>query len=187
MTKRFLHGLAISVLAVGPAMADASIRPWVQMADLCETVLETQSDKALDAYRPAKADNTSAACKFGDLCSHDRAVVNEGGTLELTAVSVASKWIVCTARSITPLSPSEAMGVTKAWEAAQGDAIESGAYALVTLTHKTSINPTAVRCLKDGRTLVRLAMNFDRVADFRVGAALELPKRVKNPCEGGLS
>jgi len=175
---RYFIGIFAGVMLLGGQLqASSMIGPWLEMAEVCETVMVEQNADSLKNYRKAPLQlNVEGMVEL--------AVVHNNGELYLSAAFDDFEWFLCTIRSAEAVSSENLAELIDNWSAAQFAVGKRNGHALIDLGGD-HFAPVRVRCLDNDRITVVFAFLAQGSRDFRVGVTNRLPNGVASPCGGG--
>ncbi len=168
--------ILLSTIQTTTVSADTlAINPWLEMADVCETVISQQSQSILRQYAPApKQLNVEGL--------HEISVHHSTAALIMAAGYVDSKWFLCVVKADYLVNAKDINYLIKAWTTAQHEKINLPEYRSVIIDDGYTIGPARVLCHENGSLSVVFGFSPSE-NEFRIGAMNRIPSSVPNPCE----
>lgn len=161
------------LLACSAVRAEApDERAWVEMMEVCSTMIREQSHAVMEGY--------PAATALLDLAPlPEQAVQHPDASVVANAVSDGSQWFMCIV-SGTPAVKAAESGALVAWIAATlNDQIEEADDLAIVM--EGVFAPVRVTCQDKGKITATFAFPSDD-GEFRIAATNSLPSVMGNPC-----
>lgn len=166
-----------SLLALFSTSAFAETRQadaWIEMSDMCETIVFDQDEAAFDGFAPADPLVNVQGLR-------EMAVAHASSSLVASAVNDGREWFLCIIASHPKLEVKNAGAVIGTWAGIQFRRSKELGNETVVFDDQSTFAPVRVRCgYKDNITVV---MAFQIDGEFRVGVTNRLPSQVANPCQ----
>ena len=147
---------------------------WIEMSDMCETIVFDQDEAAFDGFAPADPLVNVQGLR-------EMAVAHASSSLVASAVTDESEWFLCVVASSPKLEVKNAGAVIGAWTGTQFLRVKEPGNEAVVFDDQSTFAPVRVRCGDKDNIAVVMAFEIDR--EFRVGVTNRLPSQVANPCQ----
>ena len=146
---------------------------WVQMMEVCVTVIADQSDAIMEGFPAA-----TALVNVEPL--PERAVRHPDAPVVASAVSDGSQWFMCLVAGDPAVKAAESGGLVRGITGTLAHQISQSNDHAVTMKH--TFAPVRVTCQDAGKMTAAFAfLNSD--GEFRVGVVNSLPRDTVNPCQ----